>query len=46
LHSHTLTLRQLTQSAPIERRRMDEDILPTAILRYEPEALHGIVPFN
>jgi len=46
LHSHTLTFRQLTQSAPIEGRGMNEDVLATAILRYETESLFDVVPFN
>ena len=46
LHPHTLTFRQLTQSAPIKRRGMHEDILAAAILRYETEPLLRVVPFN
>src|SRR4029077_21154473 len=45
LHSHTLTFRQLTQSAPIEGRGMNEDVLATTILRYETKPLFDIVPF-
>jgi hypothetical protein len=37
LHPHTLTFRQLTQPAPIERRGMNEDILAAAVRRYETE---------
>ena len=46
LHSHTLTFGQLTQSAPIEGRGMNEDVLATTILRYETEPLFDIVPFD
>jgi len=46
LHSHTLTLRQLTQSAPIEGRGMNEDVLATTILRYETEPLFDVVPLT
>jgi hypothetical protein len=46
LHPHTLTFRQLTQSAPIESRGMNEDVLSTTILRYETEPLFDVVPFD
>ena len=46
LHPHTLTFGQLTQSAPIEGRGMNEDVLATTILRYETEPLFDIVPFD
>jgi hypothetical protein len=46
LHSHTLTFRQPAQPAALERRRMDENILPTAILAYKTKSLIGIVPFD
>jgi hypothetical protein len=41
-HPYTLTFRQTTQSAAIERRGMDEHILPTTILRYETESLSAL----
>ena len=46
LHSHTLTFRQPAQSPAIERRRMDENILPTTILAYKTKSLIGVVPFD
>jgi hypothetical protein len=46
LHPHTLTFRQLTQPAPIERRGMNEDILAAAVRRYETEPFFDIVPFD
>jgi hypothetical protein len=46
LHPHALTFRQLIQSAPIEGRGMNEDILATTILGYETEPLFDVVPFN
>ena len=46
LHSHTLTFRQPAQSAAVKRRRMDENILPTAILAYKAKSLIGVVPFD
>ena len=46
LHPHTLTFRQPAQPASLERRRMDENILPTTILPYETKPLIGVVPFN
>jgi hypothetical protein len=46
LHPHTLTLPQVTQSAPIEGRGMNEDVLATTILRYETEPFFDVVPFN
>jgi hypothetical protein len=45
LHTYTLTFGQLT-SAAAERRRMDENILSAAILRYETKSLLDVVPFN
>ena len=46
LHPHTLTFRQLTQPAPIERRGMNEDVLATAVRRHETEPFFEIVPFD
>jgi hypothetical protein len=41
-----LTFRQLIQSTPAERRRVDENILSAAILRYETKSPLAAVPFN
>jgi hypothetical protein len=46
LHPHTLTLRQPAQPTALERCRMDEDILPTAIRPYEPKSFFGVVKFD
>jgi hypothetical protein len=46
LHPYTLTFGQLIQLAAAERRRMDENILSAAILRYETKSLLDVVPFN
>jgi hypothetical protein len=46
LHPHAATLWQFTQSASIEGRGMNEDVLATAILRNETESLFDVVPFD
>ena len=46
LHPYTLTFGQLIQLAAAERRRMDENILSAAILRYESKSFLDVVPFN
>ena len=46
LHPHTLTFCQPAQPAALERRRMDENILPAAILSNEAKPLVGIVHFD
>ena len=46
LHTYALTFRQLIQPTAAERRRVDENILSAAILRYETKSLLDVVPFN
>ena len=46
LHLHALTLCQPAQPAALKRRRMDENILPAAILSNEAKPLVGIVHFD
>lgn len=42
LHPHTLAFCQRGQPAALERRGMDENILPTAILAYETNPLSAL----
>jgi len=44
LHPHPLTFRQLTQPAPTQSRGMNEDVLATAVGRYDTEPFLDIVP--
>jgi hypothetical protein len=46
LHPHTLTFRQLIQSAPIEGRGMNEDVLAPSVCRYETKPFLDVVPFD
>ena len=46
LHTYALTFRQLIQPTAAERRRVDENILSAAILRYETKSPLDVVPFN
>ena len=46
LHTYTLTFRQLIQPTAAARRRVDENILSAAILRYESKSFLDVVPFN
>jgi hypothetical protein len=46
LHPHALTFCQPAQPAALKRRRMDENILPAAILSNEAKPLVGVVHFN
>jgi hypothetical protein len=46
LHTYTLTFRQLIQPTAAARRRVDENILSAAILRYETKSFLEFVPLN
>ena len=46
LHPHPLTLCQTAQPAALKRRRMDEYVLPAAILSNEAKPLGGIIHFD
>ena len=46
LHLNPLAFCQPAQPAALKRRRMDEDVLPAAILSNEAKPLAGIVHFN
>jgi hypothetical protein len=46
LHPHTLPFRWLIQSAALERRGMNEDVLAAAVRRYETKPFLEVVPFD